>query len=115
MEPVARTERYTEEIRHRLGCPFLTEVEAAAYLRIARSTLAQHRTKGDGPPFRKHFGGIAYHIDDLELWSSSRRRISTSDLGESAAGRVARLRKELARAEQEQAAVNDRLNRSRGR
>jgi hypothetical protein len=79
MAPEARDERRVEEIRRRLGCPFLSEEEAAAYLLVSRSTLSTKRVKGGGPLYRMHFGNIAYHIDDLDRWSETRKRRTTSD------------------------------------
>jgi hypothetical protein len=79
MSQHARGDRRAEEIRHRLGCPFLNELEAAVYLLVSRDTLGHYRLKGGGPLFRKHFGNVAYHIDDLDRWSETRKRRSTSD------------------------------------
>ncbi len=58
--------------------PFLTVVEAANYLRLGARTLDNLRWIGTGPKFRKHGGRIVYHKDDLDAWSKTRLRISTS-------------------------------------
>lgn len=60
--------------------PFLTVDEAAAYLRLKKHTLANMRWQGTGPRFRKHGGRIVYHRDELNKWSESLRRRSTSGL-----------------------------------
>ena len=60
--------------------PYLTNKEAADYLRLQTRTLDNLRWIGTGPKFRKHGGRIVYHIDDLEAWSENRLRISTSGL-----------------------------------
>ncbi|GJL98842.1 MAG: DNA-binding protein [Methyloligella sp.] len=60
--------------------PYLTNKEAADYLRLQTRTLDNLRWIGTGPKFRKHGGRIVYHIDDLEAWSEKRLRISTSGL-----------------------------------
>ena len=46
---------------------FLTEAEAAEYLRLSRSYLRKARGKGEGPPYRK-LGGrvIRYRREDLD-------------------------------------------------
>ncbi len=58
--------------------PFLTVAEAANYLRLGARTLDNLRWIGTGPKFRKHGGRIVYHKDDLDAWSKTRLRISTS-------------------------------------
>ncbi len=74
-----RQARHADLIRERLGCPFLEEDEAAAYLLVQVKTLQGWRVKGGGPAYRKHGGRIAYHIDDLDAFSVSTRRLTTSD------------------------------------
>lgn len=58
--------------------PFLTTAEAAELLRLKEHTLDNMRCLGTGPPFRKHGGRIFYHRDELNEWSKSRRRKSSS-------------------------------------
>jgi hypothetical protein len=79
MSAPEREARREDLIRERLGCPFLEEEEAAAYLLLNVKTLQGWRLKGGGPAYRKHGGRIAYHIDDLEAWSASTKRLTTSD------------------------------------
>ncbi len=45
---------------------------------IAR-TLANWRTQGKGPKFRKIGGKVRYHIDDVVEWEESRRVSSTAE------------------------------------
>ncbi|MEL7111209.1 MAG: helix-turn-helix domain-containing protein [Pseudomonadota bacterium] len=52
--------------------PFLRATEAAAYLRLTKSTLEHYRWAGGGPNYRKHGGLVFYHIDDLNSWSERR-------------------------------------------
>lgn len=59
--------------------PFLTTVEAAAFLRLQRRTLANMRHRRTGPHYRKHGGRIVYSLDDLETWSRNTRRRSEDD------------------------------------
>ena len=53
--------------------PFLTIDETAELLRVKRRTLDNLRSRGDGPPFRRHGGRIVYHRDDVLAWSEQRR------------------------------------------
>lgn len=53
--------------------PFLTVVEAAAFLRLTRAALDRYRWSGGGPKYRKHGGRVLYHKDDLIAWSESRQ------------------------------------------
>ncbi len=53
--------------------PYLTEREAAEFLRLRPRTLANMRWRGIGPKYRKHGGRIVYDIDDLIAWSRSNR------------------------------------------
>ncbi len=65
--------------------PFLTTKEAARYLRLRPSTLAQWRWTGGGPAYRKFGGRVVYSQQELEEFTEAARRLSTSDQG--AAGR----------------------------
>lgn len=49
--------------------PYLTAVEAAAFLRLEERTLNNMRWRGEGPHWRKHGGKVIYHRNDLEGWS----------------------------------------------
>ena len=60
------------------GSPFLTTAQAAYFVGLSRRTLEKMRTVGGGPKYRKHGRYVRYHIDDLEAWSISRAKLSTS-------------------------------------
>jgi len=55
--------------RAKQGSPFLNTEQAAFYLGLSPRKLQQLRSKGGGPPFRRHCRYIRYHIDDLDHWS----------------------------------------------
>lgn len=57
--------------------PFMDVAAAALYLNVSRSSLDRSRSVGGGPPYRKHFGKIVYHIDDLDEWSRKRTYCDT--------------------------------------
>lgn len=59
--------------------PFLTEREAAAFLRLAPGTLQNRRVSGTGPPFLKLGGRVVYRREDLANWAEERRKRSTRD------------------------------------
>lgn len=59
--------------------PYLTLTEAAAFLRLNTRTLDNMRSRGVGPIYCKHGGRVVYHRDDLESWSKSTRRHSSSE------------------------------------
>jgi hypothetical protein len=65
--------------RAKKGSPFLSTAQAAFYLGLSLRTLQRMRTLGEGPRYRKHSGYVHYHIDDLNAWSRSRVKKSTSD------------------------------------
>ena len=52
--------------------PYLTALEAAAYLRLEERTLNNMRWRGEGPSWRKHGGRVFYHKDELDNWSRQR-------------------------------------------
>jgi len=55
--------------RARKASPFLGPKQAAFYLGLAPQTLANMRSAGTGPRYRKHGHIVRYHIDDLDRWS----------------------------------------------
>lgn len=61
------------------GSPFLTTAQAAHFIGLSRRTLEKMRVQGGGPQYRKHGRYVRYHIDDLDAWSKSRLKRSTSD------------------------------------
>jgi len=58
--------------------PYLTVVEAAAFLRLKPRTLDNMRCNGVGPIYCKHGGRILYNLWDLIDWSKASRRRSTA-------------------------------------
>ena len=53
---------------------------AGAYLGgQSTSTLAKWRLTGFGPAYSKAGRNIVYHVQDLDAWLASRRRLSTSE------------------------------------
>lgn len=61
------------------GSPFLTTDQAAHYVGLSRQALEKMRRRGVGPRYRKHGRYVRYHIADLEAWSESRGRTSTTE------------------------------------
>lgn len=59
--------------------PYLTNGEAAAWLKLSPRTLEKQRVIGGGPPFRKFGRRVVYALADLEAWSTERTCASTSD------------------------------------
>ena len=57
----------------------LTVIEAADYLRLAKSTLDHLRSAGHGPRYSKLGRKIVYDTRDLDKWFDDNRRRSTSD------------------------------------
>ena len=68
---------HTDQARKR--SPFLTTTDAGTYVGLSRRTLEKMRTTGNGPIYRKHGRYVRYHIADLDAWSTSRRKNSTSE------------------------------------
>jgi hypothetical protein len=57
---------------------FIREQSAAARLGLSKRTLQKYRVSGDGPAFHKFGSCVRYHVADLEKWTNSCRRESTS-------------------------------------
>ena len=57
----------------------LTVTEAAAFLRLKRSTLDHYRCEGRGPIYRKHGARVFYPKPDLIRWSERNAYASTSE------------------------------------
>ena len=49
---------------------------------VSTSTLAKWRLKGFGPAYAKAGRLVIYHVPDLDAFLASRRRRSTSDIGQ---------------------------------
>ena len=58
---------------------YLTNNEAAEFLRLSPRTLEKQRVIGGGPRFRKFGRRVMYAIVDLETWADSRSFEMTSD------------------------------------
>ena len=58
---------------------YLTNDEAAAFLRLSPRTLEKMRVIGGGPRFRKFGRRVMYAIADLEAWADARSFEATCD------------------------------------
>ena len=58
---------------------YLTNDEAAAFLRLSPRTLEKQRVIGGGPRFRKFGRRVMYAVVDLETWADARSFEMTSD------------------------------------
>ena len=63
---------------------YMSTREVAAFLGLSPRTLDRYRVTGDGPPFHKLGNRIRYARADVEAWVAARRRLSTSDPGDTA-------------------------------
>ena len=58
---------------------YLTNDEAADYLRLSPRTLEKQRVIGGGPKFRKFGRRVMYAVADLDAWAETRSFETTSD------------------------------------
>ena len=58
---------------------YLTNNEAAAFLRLSPRTLEKQRVLGGGPRFRKFGRRVMYAVADLDAWADQRSFEATSD------------------------------------
>lgn len=58
---------------------YLTNDEAAEYLRLSPRTLEKQRVIGGGPRFRKFGRRVMYAVADLDVWADERSFEATSD------------------------------------
>lgn len=58
---------------------YLTNDEAAGYLRLSPRTLEKQRVIGGGPRFRKFGRRVMYAVADLDAWAADRSFETTSD------------------------------------
>lgn len=58
---------------------YLTNDEAAAFLRLSPRTLEKLRVIGGGPRFRKFGRRVMYAVADLEAWADARSFEATFD------------------------------------
>lgn len=78
MAPIARNQVATAK---QAGTPprYLTNAEAATYLRLSPRTLEKQRVIGGGPRFHKFGRRVMYALADLETWASERSFETTFD------------------------------------
>ena len=58
---------------------YLTNEEAAEFLRLSPRTLEKHRILGTGPRFRKFGRRVLYALADLEAWADARTSSMTGE------------------------------------
>lgn len=58
---------------------YLTNDEAAAFLRLSPRTLEKQRVIGGGPRFHKFGRRVMYALSDLEAWADARSFEATCD------------------------------------
>ena len=58
---------------------YLTNNEAAEFLRLSPRTLEKQRVLGGGPRFRKFGRRVMYAVADLDAWAADRSFETTSD------------------------------------
>jgi hypothetical protein len=58
---------------------YLTNDEAADFLRLSPRTMEKQRVIGGGPRFRKFGRRVMYSVTDLEAWADARSFEATSD------------------------------------
>ena len=74
-EPKPARPSTTEHLQPR----YLTNDEAAAFLRLSPRTLEKLRVIGGGPRFRKFGRRVMYALADLEAWADARSFENTFD------------------------------------
>jgi hypothetical protein len=78
MRPVERA----NEAQTPQACPvprYLTNHEAATFLRLSPRTLEKQRVIGGGPRFHKFGRRVMYALSDLEAWAGERSFETTFD------------------------------------
>src|ERR1700682_6442192 len=68
-----------ESTTARAAARYLTNDEAAEFLRLSPRTLEKQRVIGGGPRFRKFGRRVVYAVDDLETWANARSFEMASD------------------------------------
>ena len=61
--------------------PYLTNDEAAEFLKLSPRTLEKQRVLGGGPRYRKFGARVLYAVGDLRTWADGRAYGMTSDPG----------------------------------
>lgn len=77
--PVMRAEKPATAPSATLPARYLTNEEAAAFLRLSPRTLEKLRVIGGGPRFRKFGRRVMYALADLEAWADARSFENTFD------------------------------------
>lgn len=78
LKPVADERQHEAGMTHR-DSSYLTNNEAAAYLRLSPRTLEKLRITGGGPRFHKFGRRVMYALLDIEAWASERSFETTFD------------------------------------
>jgi hypothetical protein len=63
----------------RSAAHYLSNDEAATFLKLSPRTLEKQRVIGGGPKFRKFGRRVVYALEDLEIWANARACDTTSD------------------------------------
>lgn len=61
-----------DNVADRKTSPYMRPAEAAEYVRLSVSTLAQMRVEQRGPKYFKAGGRVLYRLQELEEWVESR-------------------------------------------
>lgn len=77
--PIARATEPAVAPSTNLPTCYLTNDEAAAFLRLSPRTLEKLRVIGGGPRFRKFGRRVMYALTDLETWADARSFETTFD------------------------------------
>lgn len=78
-EPTSKVARTATSMVDKPPRRYLTNDEAAAFLRLSPRTLEKLRVIGGGPRFRKFGRRVMYAIADLETWADERSFEATFD------------------------------------
>lgn len=78
-EPAATPAEASAPPVEKLPRRYLTNHEAAAFLRLSPRTLEKLRVIGGGPRFRKFGRRVMYAVDDLVEWADARSFEATFD------------------------------------
>lgn len=76
---VCRTHCHQQPVQTKQPARYLTNDEAAEFLRLSPRTLEKQRVIGGGPRFRKFGRRVMYAVADLEAWADARSFEMTSD------------------------------------
>lgn len=67
---------------------YLTQNEAADYLRISPRTLERHRSTGTGPRFSRLGRRVVYAVSELDAFAASRTYASTAEADAGASNKI---------------------------